>query len=54
MSNAITDNNRTSIQKYTLKNLIDCPAEIAVYFLGGKWKIKILKKIELDNIKQLF
>ena len=25
-----------------MKNLIDCPAERAVYFLGGKWKIRIL------------
>ena len=25
-----------------MKNLIECPAERAIYFLGGKWKIRIL------------
>lgn len=25
-----------------MKNNLDCPAERAVYFLGGKWKIRIL------------
>ena len=42
MNNAITQNNHTSIYNHTMKNLIDCPAERAVYFLGGKWKIRIL------------
>ena len=41
-----------------MKNLIDCPAERAVYFLGGKWKIRILftlykiKKLDLVNLKK--
>ena len=25
-----------------MKNIIDCPAERAIYFLGGKWKIRIV------------
>ena len=25
-----------------MKNTIPCPAERAIYFLGGKWKIRIL------------
>ena len=25
-----------------MKELINCPAERAIYFLGGKWKIRIL------------
>ena len=58
MCNAITQNNHTSIQKHTMKNLIDCPAERAVYFLGGKWKIRILfsllhnKKIRFGELKK--
>jgi len=41
-----------------MKNLIDCPAERAIYFLGGKWKIRILfflsqsKKIRFGNLKK--
>ena len=41
-----------------MKNLIDCPAERAVYFLGGKWKIRILfnllqgKKIRFGKFKK--
>jgi len=41
-----------------MKNLIDCPAERAVYFLGGKWKIRILfsllqsKKIRFGEFKK--
>ena len=41
-----------------MKNLIDCPAERAVYFLGGKWKIRILfsllndKKIRFGLLKK--
>ena len=41
-----------------MKNLIDCPAEIAIYFLGGKWKIRILfallnnKKIRFGELKK--
>ena len=41
-----------------MKNLIDCPAERAVYFLGGKWKIRILfsllqsKKIRFGELKR--
>ncbi|MDC1132352.1 hypothetical protein OAS64_00490 [Candidatus Pelagibacter sp.] len=40
-----------------MKNLIDCPAERAVYFLGGKWKIRILfsllqsKKVRFGELK---
>ena len=36
-----------------MKNLIDCPAERAVYFLGGKWKIRILFAL-LKNKKNRF
>ena len=42
-----------------MKKLIDCPAERAVYFLGGKWKIRILfrllqsKKIRFGEIKKV-
>ena len=25
-----------------MKQIIDCPAERAIYFLGGKWKIRII------------
>ena len=25
-----------------MKNIVECPAERAIYFLGGKWKIRIL------------
>ena len=41
-----------------MKSLIDCPAERAVYFLGGKWKIRILfsllqsKKIRFGEFKK--
>ena len=41
-----------------MKNLIDCPAERAVYFLGGKWKIRILfsllnnKKVRFGELKK--
>jgi len=41
-----------------MKILIDCPAERAVYFLGGKWKIRILfallqsKKIRFGQLKK--
>ena len=28
-----------------MKELINCPAERAIYFLGGKWKIRILFKL---------
>jgi len=42
-----------------MKNLIDCPAERAVYFLGGKWKIRILfgllqrKKMRFGEFKKV-
>ena len=42
-----------------MKNLIDCPAERAVYFLGGKWKIRILftllnsKKIRFGELRKV-
>jgi DNA-binding HxlR family transcriptional regulator len=41
-----------------MKILIDCPAERAIYFLGGKWKIRILftlynnKKIRFNILKK--
>ena len=41
-----------------MKTLIDCPAERAVYFLGGKWKIRILfgllqqKKMRFGEFKK--
>ena len=41
-----------------MQNLIDCPAERAIYFLGGKWKIRILfsllnkKKIRFGELKK--
>ena len=41
-----------------MKKLIDCPAERAVYFLGGKWKIRILfgllrsKKMRFGEFKK--
>ena len=34
--------NHTSIQKHTMRHIIQCPAERAIYFLGGKWKIRII------------
>ena len=42
-----------------MSTLIDCPAERAVYFLGGKWKIRILfsllqrKKMRFGEIKKV-
>ena len=42
-----------------MSKLIDCPAERAVYFLGGKWKIRILfgllqrKKMRFGEIKKV-
>ena len=41
-----------------MKNLIECPAERAIYFLGGKWKIRILftlynnKKVRFNILKK--
>ena len=41
-----------------MNKLIDCPAERAVYFLGGKWKIRILfgllrrKKMRFGEFKK--
>ena len=41
-----------------MNKFIDCPAERAVYFLGGKWKIRILfsllqrKKIRFGELKK--
>ena len=58
MNNAIRQNNHTTIYYHTMKNLIDCPAERGVYFLGGKWKIRILfallnnKKIRFGKLKK--
>ena len=42
-----------------MSTLIDCPAERAVYFLGGKWKIRILfsllksKKMRFGEFKKV-
>ena len=58
MNNAIRQYSHTSILNHTMKNLIDCPAERAVYFLGGKWKIRILffllnnKKVRFGEFKK--
>ena len=41
-----------------MKNLIECPAERAIYFLVGKWKIRILftlynnKKVRFNILKR--
>ena len=41
-----------------MKDLINCPAERAIYFLGGKWKIRILftlfnnKKVRFNILKR--
>ena len=41
-----------------MKDLINCPAERAIYFLGGKWKIRILfnlffkKKVRFGELKK--
>ena len=41
-----------------MKNLIECPAERAIYFLGGKWKIRILftlynnKRVRFNILKK--
>lgn len=41
-----------------MKNLIECPAERAIYFLGGKWKIRILftlfnnKKVRFNVLRK--
>ena len=41
-----------------MKHIINCPAERAIYFLGGKWKIRILfsllkdKKIRFGVLKK--
>ena len=43
-----------------MKNTIECPAERAIYFLGGKWKIRIVfllyqnKKNRFGEIKKWF
>ena len=42
-----------------MKNITECPAERAIYFLGGKWKIRIIfllyqnKKIRFGQIKKI-
>ena len=41
-----------------MNNNIECPAERAIYFLGGKWKIRILfylfknKKVRFNKLKK--
>ncbi|MDC1178383.1 helix-turn-helix domain-containing protein [Candidatus Pelagibacter sp.] len=42
-----------------MKELINCPAERTIYFLGGKWKIRILftlfnnKTVRFNEIKRV-
>ena len=42
-----------------MKDLINCPAERAIYFLGGKWKIRILftlfhnKTVRFNELKKV-
>ena len=42
-----------------MKNSIECPAERAIYFLGGKWKIRILftlynnRKLDLIFLREV-
>ena len=42
-----------------MKELINCPAERATYFLGGKWKIRILftlfhnKTVRFNELKKV-
>src|SRR6056300_1709000 len=42
-----------------MKDFINCPAERAIYFLGGKWKIRILftlfnnKKVRFNELKKV-
>jgi DNA-binding HxlR family transcriptional regulator len=42
-----------------MNDLITCPAERAIYFLGGKWKIRILfslyekKKVRFNELKKV-
>jgi len=42
-----------------MKELINCPAERAIYFLGGKWKIRILftlfnnKTVRFNELKKV-
>ena len=42
-----------------MKDLINCTAERAIYFLGGKWKIRILftlynsKKVRFNELKKV-
>ena len=42
-----------------MKDLINCPGERAIYFLGGKWKIRFLftlfnnKKVRFNELKKV-
>jgi DNA-binding HxlR family transcriptional regulator len=42
-----------------MKHIAECPAERATYFLGGKWKIRILfnlffkKKVRFGELKKI-
>ncbi|MDC0472659.1 helix-turn-helix transcriptional regulator [Pelagibacteraceae bacterium] len=42
-----------------MKNITECPAERAIYFLGGKWKIRIIfllyqnKKNRFGELKKI-
>ena len=58
MNNAIRQYNHTSIQNHTMKNLIDCPAERAVYFLEVSGKLEFYffysnnKKVRFGEFKK--
>ena len=51
--------NHTSVLNHTMKNTTECPAERAIYFLGGKWKIRIIfllyqnKKNRFGELKKI-
>ena len=42
-----------------MKHIAECPAERATYFIGGKWKIRILfnlffkKKVRFGELKKI-
>jgi DNA-binding HxlR family transcriptional regulator len=50
--------NHTSVLNHTM-NTTECPAERAIYFLGGKWKIRIIfllyqnKKNRFGELKKI-
>ena len=48
MNNAITQKKHTSILNHTIKNLIDCPAERAIYF-----PCQTIKKLDLVYLRKV-